>query len=64
MELESIHDLEILNISGNIADVKIKYRWVHTDGMYGRNERAVVTLEKTGSSIMVLKFETGGQTYR
>ena len=63
VEMETIYELKINNISQNIITVNVKYRWKYPDGVYSKDDRGIATIEKLGQSLRVIEFETGGQTY-
>ena len=54
--------MEIKNISGNVITIIVDYSW---NSQYGKGDDiGIATLEWTGSSYKVLKFKTGGMTYK
>ncbi len=60
-EFSHFFSIEIINISGNRIELDIRYR-VRSE-FRGRSARAIVTVEKIGSSYGVLSFETAGTMY-
>ena len=63
--MESIDDIRVLSISGNIIKLDIGYSWQAEDIALHMNgkDRGIATIEKSGSTYKVLKFETDGFTY-
>ena len=56
-EMWIIHDLEVLNVSENVANIAVRFRWRFTDLSLDRNDRGVASIEKIGSSYRVIQFE-------
>ncbi|MFQ5785496.1 MAG: caspase family protein [Alphaproteobacteria bacterium] len=57
-EMTSIDNLRVLQVSGNVVTLEIKYVWTATDYTFvQRSERGIVTVERLGPSYRVLKFE-------
>ena len=64
--MESISDLNVLDVSGPTAKVLVSYRWGWDSpglGFGGGDDQGTATVEKIGSSYGVLGFETDGATY-
>ena len=64
-EMTNIEDVQNVKISNNIVTFELKFHWlgdVFTRRFEG-NDLAIVTMEKSGTTYKVLKFETDGQTY-
>ncbi len=54
--------MEIKNISEKVITIIVDYSWI---SQYGKGDDiGIATLEWTGSSYQVLKFKTGGMTYK
>ena len=56
-EMWIIHDLKVLSVSENVANIAVRFRWRFTDLSLDRNDRGVAAIEKIGSSYRVIKFD-------
>ena len=65
-KMDEVIDISVQSISGNIAEVGVRYLWSWRDRStrQGVIDRGVATIEKLGSTYRVNRFTTGGMTYR
>ena len=56
----------LLSIEASTAEIRVMYKWgwdSDSSSGPGRSDEGIATIEKTGSSYRVVKFDTAGQTY-
>ena len=63
IEMETIYEMNISDVIGDVTNIKIKYRWKMPDQSQGKTENGLATIQRGVSSFKVLKFATGGITY-
>ncbi len=63
--MDEVVEITLNNISGTIATIDVEYVWSWRSRKSRKGtDHGVATIEKTGSTYRVLKFTTGGMTYK